>query len=96
MSYDSIKHPSAVIDDNANIGRDIAKNIIGRSCNYADGRKNGVRYKWIVDNGTIPIVSFKQKIEDAFRSYGVKNYNIAMHVDKFNIPVAISVTFRKV
>ena len=92
----SIKHPCTTIDYNAVTARDIARGIIGKGCDYADGRKNGVRYKWLFRRySTIPLGMLKNQIEDAFSASGIKNYRVVLHANKWNVD-AISVTVHAV
>lgn len=92
----SIKHPSGTIDNNAINARNIARSIIGKGCDYADGRKGGVRYKWLFRrNSTIPICVLKNQIENAFNSAGIKNHHVVAHTDSWPNP-AISVTVHAV
>lgn len=92
----SIKHPCTKIDGNAVAARNIARSIIGKGCDYADGRKNGVRYKWMFRRYNMtPIGVYRDQIENALSMADIKNYSVAVHADKWANP-AISVTLMAV
>ena len=93
----SIKHPVTLIDDNAINARIIVTSILGIGCKYSDGRKNGVRYKWLPKfYKDFPAFSI-QRIENCFKTAGIKNYKITKHPWTRNgAGMAISVLLRKV
>ena len=92
----SNKHPCTSIDSNAIAARNIVRSIIGKGCDYADGRKNGVRYKWIFWHSRRPNLNvLRTSVETALANCNIKNFVVSIH----NHPTlcdATSVTLRKV
>jgi hypothetical protein len=87
-----MKHHPATITSNTTLARDIAKNVIGKSCKYADGRKNGIRYKWLFNYGEVgPLSILKNDVEIALRSANVKNFKVDIHTAGID---GLSVTVR--
>lgn len=87
-----MKHHPTTITENAIHARNIVKGVIGKGCNYADGRKNGIRYKWMDCNiATTGIL--KHAVEDALYNAGIKNYTVTLHPNKYRFRAdSISVT----
>ncbi len=84
-----MNHPTT-ITENAIRARNIAKGVIGSGCNYADGRKNGVRYKWIFRNNASP--NLRYAVEKALSDADIQNFSVMLHVNKYGQGDAISVT----
>jgi hypothetical protein len=88
-------HPTATVTDNAKNARNITRKIIGRGCDYADGRVGGVRYKWMF-NRNMPATSLlQQSIVDALYNANIENWRVVKHVNKYGHADAISVTILK-
>jgi hypothetical protein len=85
-----MKHYPATVTPNAIRARNIAKGVVGFGCNYADGRKNGVRYKWIFWNNPLPNVRYA--VEKALCDADIQNFSVMLHVNKYGRGDAISVT----
>lgn len=88
---ESMKHHPTTITENAIHARNIVRGVLGSGCNYADGRKNGVRYKWLFYTMYDPYTT-KSKVEDALYNANIKNWSVTLHVNKYNRNDAISVT----
>jgi hypothetical protein len=84
-------HPAATVTENAINARNIVRGVLGSGCNYADGRKNGVRYKWLFYTMYDPYTT-KRKVEDALYNANIKNWSLMLHINKHNQSDAISVT----
>ena len=87
-----MKHHPATVTDNARNARNIVKGVLGFGCNYADGRKNGVRYKWLLDYQSPPIGMLKHTVEDALYHANIKNWKVETHINRYGHPDGISVT----
>lgn len=88
-----MKHHPATVTPNAIHARNIVRKVLGSGCNYADGRKNGVRYKWIFYSMNVPGLT-KHNVEDALYNANIKNWSVMLHVNKYGRGDAISVTIR--
>lgn len=85
---------TATVTDNSRHARNIVKSVLGCGCNYADGRKNGVRYKWLLDYNSPPIGVLKHAVEDALYHANIKNWKVEAHIDVFGQATGISVTIK--
>lgn len=90
-----MKHyPTATVTENAVHARNIIRKIIGRGCDYADGRIGGVRYKWLFRfNQATKLL--KQDISDALYNAKIENWKVVLHVNRYGHTDAISVTILK-
>jgi hypothetical protein len=84
-------HYPTTITDNAIAARNIVTRIVGRGCNYADGRKNGIRYKWLINTLTDDIIN---SVHAELIKNGIKNCNIMLHGPRYgtNGHAGISIT----
>jgi hypothetical protein len=87
-----MKHYPATVTPNAINARNIVRSVVGKGCNYADGRKNGVRYKWFFERNRPASVLMKGAIEDALYNANIKNWSVSLHINKYGYGDAISVT----
>ena len=86
-------HPAATVTENAINARNIVRGVVGKGCNYADGRKNGVRYKWLFwRHQATGLGVLKHAVEDALYNANIKNWSVMLHVNKYGQGDAISVT----
>jgi hypothetical protein len=85
------RHPTT-ITDNAINARNIARRVLNKGCSYADGRKNGVRYKWLFWRCNPASGMLKSAVEDALYSANIKNWSVTLHTNKYGHSDAISVT----